>query len=350
MNRKAIGIALFGVAAALCPARNAVADHPTAGFGHGAAGPIVTISASTLPVGVWSIAVRTEFFKLDPIPDPRLEELAAGGREVHSVDSVLSPFLGAAYGATGDLTLSFNIPYVVRKDLREGRLEDGAPEVHADGASKGIGDTTLLAEYRFLNRARTGLDASVLAGIKIPTGETNRRTSDGEPFETEHQPGSGSWDPMAGVAVTKRMNSWSFDAGILYTLATEGSRDTDLGDLLNVNASVSCRFGGEEGRHSHVEEEHAHHPPGEGPHSGHPHLALDLILEANGEWRAKQEIAGVRDQDSGGTVVYLSPGVRITAGERYWGYLSIGVPVHQDTNGIQHEVDYRVIAGLGASF
>ena len=38
---------------------------------------------------------------------------------------------------------------------------------------------------------------------------------------------------------------------------------------------------------------------------------LDLVLELNGEWHDKQRIAGIPDPNSGGTTVYLSPGVRV---------------------------------------
>jgi hypothetical protein len=36
--------------------------------------------------------------------------------------------------------------------------------------------------------------------------------------------------------------------------------------------------------------------------------ALDLVLELNGEWHDHQRIAGVNDPNSGGNVVFLSPG------------------------------------------
>lgn len=341
--REAIAVALLG-AVALLPAGNAMADHATHGFGHAAAGPIVTVSASTLPKGEWSFGLRAEYVKFDAIPDERFEQLAAGGTEAHSVSSLLSPFLGAAYGVTDDLTLSAHVPYVIRRDIRAGHLEDGTPEVHAEGDSKGIGDATFLAQYRFLNRPGPALEAAFLAGVKLPTGKTSERTSSGARFETDHQPGSGSWDPLAGVALTKRLDSWSFDVSAIYTLATEGSRDTDLGDVLHGNASVSFRFGNsDEAAHSHPEGAEAHAP--------HPaRLAWDLILEANAEWQAKQKIAGVRDVNSGGSLLYLSPGVRATAYDRCSAYLSVGIPVHEDRNGVQHEVDYRVIAGVDLSF
>jgi hypothetical protein len=78
-----------------------------------------------------------------------------------------------------------------------------------------------------------------------------------------------------------------------------------------------------------------------------PPFTLDLILELNGEWHDKQYIAGVADPNSGGTTVYLSPGIR--AGyDRFSGFLSVGVPIVNQHNGIQSKPDYRILTGLGA--
>jgi hypothetical protein len=48
---------------------------------------------------------------------------------------------------------------------------------------------------------------------------------------------------------------------------------------------------------------------------------LDLVLELNGEWHDKQRIAGIPDPNSGGTTVYLSPGVRVGF-DRFSGFVS----------------------------
>ena len=80
--------------------------------------------------------------------------------------------------------------------------------------------------------------------MKAPTGATNRHTDTGELFDAEFQPGSGSWDGLFGLAATKRIGPWSFDANVLYVLATEGTQNTDLGDRFLYNAGVSYRLTG----------------------------------------------------------------------------------------------------------
>lgn len=129
------------------------------------------------------------------------------------------------------------------------------------------------------------------------------------------------------------------NASLLYKYATEGSRDTDLGDVLAYNAAFSYRLTGE--GHERVHEE------GRGTHD---HSSLSLLLELNGEWRDKEEIAGRKNPNSGGNVLYLSPGVRYGFAGNWTASLSVGLPIVADLNGIQAEPDWRMIGGLSAAF
>jgi hypothetical protein len=81
-----------------------------------------------------------------------------------------------------------------------------------------------------------------LVGVKTPTGTTDERDNEGELFETEFQPGSGSWDPLIGLAVTRGFGRWSLDSNVLYSLATEGVQQTDLGDRFHYNGAISYRL------------------------------------------------------------------------------------------------------------
>jgi hypothetical protein len=314
------------------------ADHPITGFGAGIAGPAITIPATTLPKGKGVVAMRMEFIKFSTFSDAELREFAGQEVEAHSVDYLFAPSLGVGYGLTDNLTIGVRLPYVLRTDIREGHQENGEAEIHSHGNSDGIGDLSLLGQYRFLNIKSYNLECALLAGIKIPTGATGVKDRDGESFETEHQPGSGSWDPLLGLAAGKRSGSFSFDANVLYTFATQGAQRTNLGDRLNYNLAVSYRIGNNEAHHhAHITTEHAH-------------LAWDLIFEANGEWQKKRKTAGGIDENSGGNLIYLSPGVRLCAGNDWAAALSVGVPVFEDLNGIQHETDVRAIFGISKGF
>lgn len=56
------------------------------------------------------------------------------------------------------------------------------------------------------------------------------------------------------------------------------------------------------------------------------------------------------DENSGGSLVYLSPRARL-CGENGWAAtLAVGRPIDENLNGIQNETDVRVVLGLGKAF
>ena len=232
---------LAGAAAlALLFGAPAYAHHPSGVSSTGGAGPINTISATTLEQGQSAAAIFFEIVRMNPFSDAELT--APGTHHPHSLDAILAPSLSYAYGVTKDLTVSARLPYLQRTDIREGHVHGGVPEVEDLGNSSGIGDLTLLGQYRFFNNRASRFEAALLLGVKAPTGKTDNMTDTGERFETEFQPGSGSWDGLFGVAVTQRFGAWSFDSNVLYVLATKGAQQTDLGDRFQYNAAVSYRL------------------------------------------------------------------------------------------------------------
>src|SRR3954464_2311503 len=80
-----------------------------------------------------------------------------------------------------------------------------------------------------------------------------------------------------------------------------------------------------------------------------PQLAMDAVLELNGEWHDKQVIEHEKDRNSGGNVVYLSPGIRVSYGSLS-GFVSVGVPVVNHMNGLQSKPRERVVTGLAFAF
>jgi hypothetical protein len=76
---------------------------------------------------------------------------------------------------------------------------------------------------------------------------------------------------------------------------------------------------------------------------------IDAVLELNGEWQAKQTINDETDPNSGGNVVFLSPGMRI-ASSRWSGFVSVGLPIINDLNGLQSEPTHRLFGGVLVRF
>ncbi len=300
----------------------AFAHHASAGSGLGQAGPVTTISASTLKKGGFNFEALAEYQEFDTFSDKKLLRFAGSGKEdIHNAEYLFSPSIGIAYGMDDNLTVHLRVPYVFRDSISEAHHhEEGEePEIHQLGDAKGMGDITVFGHYLFLNQP--DLQSSLLAGLKIPTGKKSDKTDSGEQFEAEFQPGSGSWDPIIGIAVTKPLGSYSLDSNILYTFVTEGVQDTDLGDVFNYNISIARRMLIQK-------------------------VKLDLILEANGIWRQKEKINGEKSENSGGNIILISPGVRGAINSRIMMYFTVGLPVIQDLKGEQNNLDYRTILGI----
>ena len=324
-------VPLLGLALAAFTAR---ADHPGLDFGAATAGPIRTVVAATLPKGAAVAGAQIEYLGNKQFTDDQLKGFSAQGVAAHSVGAVATIALGLSYGITDDLTLGLRLPYVRRTNIREG---ESATDVHVHGDSTGAGDLTVLAKYRALKGAE-GDGAALLFGFKAPTGSTRRNDLDGNRFETEHQPGSGSWDPILGVAASTHLRGAGLHASLLYTTAREGAQQTRLGDRAQYGVALAWRPGGEA---------HGH---GSGAAKPHTHDAWDLILELNGEWEGRQRVAGVVHPDSGGHRIYLSPGARFVSEDGWAAYVSLGIPFAQHPNGAQTKAHGRVIAGFGIAF
>ncbi len=318
------------------------ADHASIGLGVGSASPIATESGITIPKGSFSTGIRSELIRLDEYSDSKLQELREADAEadLHSVESLWSISAAAAYAITDDFTVGFRIPFIMRDNIREPAHghgdhddeHDEPAEIESLGNIEGIGDTTFYGQYRFFQNE--GSHLSALFGIKAPTGKTSRHSADGsELLETEFQPGSGSWDGIMGLAFTQQFDDLSFDASTVYTVTSEGAQDTDLGDIFSYNFALSYRLFGQNG---------LSYQPAQ--------FAVDTILEINGEWRDKEETNGSKDGNSGGNIVYFSPGIRLTAGKHVSLGASFGIPIVQNTNGNQVEPDYRIISSVNIAF
>lgn len=342
------------------------ADHASVGFGVGSASPINTESGVPLPENKWAVGIRNEYITFDQYSDNELRHLREQNPEadLHSVDTLNQVSIGVAYGITDNFSVGVRLPIVMRNNIREpehdhgfnetahGNIhteadehetehEDDHDDQHNEGIAPinivtlgdvaGVGDALFFGQYRFLQYE--GSNLSALFGVKTPTGATDRKSDQGTLLEAEFQPGSGSWDGLMGFAFTQELEDFNFDSNILYTVVTKGTQDTNLGDIFDYNFALSYRLFGKEGN--------SYMPPD---------YVFELIGEVNGEWREKENRAGVIDNNSGGNIVYLSPGFRLSVKKTANLAFSFGIPVVRGVNGDQVKPDYRIISSINVNF
>src|SRR5262245_12081127 len=94
-----------------------LAHHPGGASNTGGAGPITTISASTLEAGHGSVAFLYEYIKFGGLGDAALIDAASKHQHAHSIGTVQGAAASAAYGVTDDFMVSARLPYVIRTDI-----------------------------------------------------------------------------------------------------------------------------------------------------------------------------------------------------------------------------------------
>src|SRR3954451_8090038 len=109
-------------AALLALGSPALADH-VGPSGFGAGGGLTVFSPETMDAGHWSTGFRLSYTRPEQRSDEGLEALSEQGIAAHNSDYNLNASLGAAYGLNHHVTLSVELPYVRRDNLRE--ADDG---------------------------------------------------------------------------------------------------------------------------------------------------------------------------------------------------------------------------------
>ena len=337
----------LGALLALC-ASPALADH-MGPSGVGSGGGMIVFSPDTLDGGHWAAGFRLTYTRPDQRSDALLEALASEHIHAHNTDYNLNASLGLAYGVSHHLTVSAELPYVRRDDLREGTHEhDGetaANGVEQLGTVAGIGDVNLLAKYRLTEG--DGVGFALIGGVKLPTGSTHRRSPDGERLETEHQPGTGSWDPIAGASASARIGGVQLTASGVYQFATTGAQQTRLGDRFQGGIALSHRFGSAEPPHHHDADEGEHHHHDEAVER---HDSWDGFVELAGEWEGRQRVGGEVEEASGGKWLWVAPGLRYNSASGWSAGAAVAVPVWQRIRASHPDNRYRLLLSLGRAF
>lgn len=234
----------------------------------------------------------------------------------------------ATYQRTGAWSMSAALPWVDR--YHEHIHNDvGGAEVERFNYS-GLGDLEV-ALHRTLGSRESRRRAFLSAGVKMPTGDTHVPNEEGEQPEPAARPGSGAWGALAGAGV-----EWQLGGN------AEESRSIPL------RLSVTGRYNGHGTDDYRIGPELQAHLGTEYPIV----RSLALLAQANVRVRGEDDVAasGVNEADTGGAVMYLSPGVRAAVSRRASIYALVQLPVYQRVNGIQVVSDGNLYVGVTGGF
>jgi len=272
--------------------------------------------STALPVAKGEFVFREQFLYRKASEDP-----SPANRDLQVLGGV--SVLG--YGVTGELAVFGALPYL---DKALDLTTPGGQRVSR--STNGIGDARLFGRSTILREDAPGrtLRIAPFAGIELPTGDDDERDGLGR-APRPLQPGSGSWDPFGGVVVTCQTLDYQVDAQITYKANTEAN-DFEFGDELRFDTSLQYRLW----------------PRELGP--GVPGF-LYGVIETNLIHHGEDRISGARDPDSGGTRLFLSPGLQYVT-KRWVLEAIVQLPVVQDLNGTALDDDFTVLAGFRVNF
>ncbi len=256
-----------------------------------------------LPVREGGFVYRTQvrFISASDDPSPMNRDI-----EAYVVPNVL------VYGATSQTTLFGILPYIFKS------VERDSGGLREEDRTNGFGDLTFLLRQTVYARdavqrtSRLGL----IGGLEIPVGS--------EDFSSH------STDFILGGVYTLQTGRHEFDADLLYKVNTE-ARDLDLGEELQYDVAYELRLF-----------------PWQWPERGTP-SQLFAVIEVNGRSIERARSNGMELDDSGGTLVFLSPGIQWVT-QRVIYEASLQVPVIQNLNGSQVETDFVATAGVRIQF
>jgi hypothetical protein len=165
---------------------------------------------------------------------------------------------------------------------------------------------------------------AVIAGLEAPTGEASEK-SNGVLVHPDLQPGSGSWDPALGGAVTYEPGRWRFNAAALFQRNGKGAHDYKAGDQFFAELAAGNRFWLE-------------------PYPG-PFMRFDALLRYRHQARATD--GGDTVDDSGGGLLTAGATLAFRPRPTLDFQIFVEVPLWQDVNGTQLEDDVSIFLAIG---
>lgn len=270
---------------------------------------------TALPVYEGGWVLREQFMYMKNADDP------SSARRDMCVSGVVS-VLG--YGVTRDFALFGMLPYLDK------HLDMSMGGMNISRSKQDVGDLTLLGRYTAYEDNGPGRTFRVAPffGVKAPTGNDNATDGLGR-LPPLVQAGTGSWDMTAGTVATYQTLDFEIDSQASYQVNREAN-GFQAGNIARVDASLQYRLW----------------PQSLG--GGVPTF-LYVVLEANLVHAAKDWVGGGANPDSGGTTLFLSPGLQYVT-KKWIAEAGVQIPVTQNLNGTALKNDYVFTTGFRINF
>ncbi|WP_420264280.1 TonB-dependent receptor [Candidatus Magnetominusculus dajiuhuensis] len=239
--------------------------------------------------------------------------------------------LGADYTFSREWGVNLQVPYINRDHSTLGTASDGYTPGDGGGQynshTSNIGDIKLLGRYQgFTPECNLG----VLFGFKLPTGKytlTGTSTDATAPgpvaIDRGLQPGTGTTDVIIGIYYTNNITpSLDYFAQATYQAALYERDHYRPGEGVNLNLGL---------RYMDL-------------HVFYPQVQLNFRYARHDTGLNADSVS------TGGTLLYISPGVSVPIGEHVSAYSFVQLPVYQNVNGVQLAPRYTMSFGVRYTF
>jgi hypothetical protein len=226
------------------------------------------------------------------------------------------------YNSGGSWGVSLSVPF---SDRDHNSIVDGDTAASTSHAS-GVGDVRVSARYQLTSPGHTS-GVNLQLGLKLPTGRIDQNFATGPeagtPLDRGLQLGTGTTDLLAGVsAFTRPGLYWGWFAQAQFTQPLNTRDGFRPSPSLGVNLGVRRLTSG----------------------------WLTPQLQVNARWDGRESGVNSDAPNSGGTFVFLSPGLTAELGERASAFAFVQLPVYQKVNGLQLEPRWLLSTGVRWKF
>ena len=266
----------------------------------------------------------------------RQDRLRAGTKEVgpEAVSDEIVPlrtrdgnwFVALDYAFDARWGLGVSLPFVQRAH-RQLRRDEVAGDSVQDFSLDGAGDVRVLGRYQALSSVsldRGAEAAGFTFGLKLPTGRDDVTDPNGERAEPGLQPGTGTTDLLLGAYWHRQFvdSRLSLFARAQWQRALDRKDDYRPGDKLSLDVGVRYPLTDR----------------------------LALQLQANALATAKSQGERAEPENTGGSLITLSPGIAYAITESTQVYAFYQRPLYQRVNGVQLSTKDAFALGVGTRF
>jgi hypothetical protein len=232
------------------------------------------------------------------------------------------------YGLSDVFAVNVGLPFIHRehRHIAEGKTETFN--------FSGLGDIILTGQYAVLVPSEEFAPyLSFQVGAKLPSGMTNATSTEGEEAEVTIQPGTGSLDAIFGLnyrqtifsvpTVSGEFSALPLVLGVSYQVNGKGTNDYRLGNTLLAHFGTEYQF----------------------------LKRASLLLQANAMVRDFADVGSTGEfrQNTGGTWIFVSPGLSLQLSDAFSAYTYVQIPVYRNVHGIQQTAKVNFQFGISAS-